>query len=63
MAQLVKNPSAMQETWVQSLDWEDPLEKGMSTDSSIFVWRMAKDRGTWWAAVHGTTKSWSQLSE
>ena len=35
MAQLVKNPSAMQETWVQSLDWEDPLEKRMATHSSI----------------------------
>ena len=36
LAQLVKNPPAMQETWVQSLGWEDPLEKGMATHSSIF---------------------------
>ena len=35
VAQLVKNPPAMQETWVRSLDWEDPLEKGMTTHSSI----------------------------
>ena len=35
MVQLVKNPLAMWETWVQSLDWEDPLEKGMATHSSI----------------------------
>ena len=35
MAQLVKNPLAMHETWVQSLGWEDPLEDGMATHSSI----------------------------
>ena len=35
VAQLVKNPPAMWETWVQSVGWEDPLEKGMSTHSSI----------------------------
>ena len=38
-AQLVKNPPAMWETWVQSLDWEDPLEKGRATHSSILAWR------------------------
>ena len=37
MAQLVKNPLAMRETWVRSLGWEDPLEKGKSTDSSILT--------------------------
>ena len=37
MAQLVKNPHAMQETWVQSLGWEDPLEKGKATHSSILA--------------------------
>ena len=40
VAQLVKNPPAMQETWVWSLGWEDPLEKGKSTYSSILAWRM-----------------------
>ena len=40
MAQLVKNLPAMQETWVQSLGWEDPLEKGMATHSSILAWRI-----------------------
>ena len=40
MAQLVKNPPAMLETWVQSLGWEDPLEKGMATCSSILAWRI-----------------------
>ena len=39
VAQLVKNPPAMWETWVQSLGWEDPLEKGMATHSSILTWR------------------------
>ena len=38
--QLVRNPPAMQETWVQSLCWEDPLEKGKATRSSILVWRI-----------------------
>ena len=40
VAQLVKNPTAMWETWVQSLGWEDPLEKGMATHSSILTWRI-----------------------
>ena len=40
VAQLVKNPPAMQETWVWSLGWEDPLEKGKATHSSILAWRI-----------------------
>ena len=40
VALLVKNPPAMQETWVQSLGWEDPLEKGIVTHSSILAWRI-----------------------
>ena len=40
MAQMVKNLPAIQETWVQSLDQEDPLEKGMATYSSILAWRI-----------------------
>ena len=40
VAQLVRNLSAMQETWVRSLGWEDPLEKGMATHSSILAWRI-----------------------
>ena len=39
VAQTVKNLPAMQETWVRSLCWEDPLEKGMATHSSILAWR------------------------
>ena len=40
MAQLVKNLPAMRETWVRSLGWEDPLEKGMAAHSSILAWRI-----------------------
>ena len=45
VAQMVKNPPAMQETWIRSLGWEDPLEKGMATLSSILAWRIPIDRG------------------
>ena len=44
VAQMVKNPPAMWETWVQSLGWEDPLEEGMATHSSILAWRIPMDR-------------------
>ena len=40
MSETVKNLSAMQETWVQYLGWEDPLEEGMATHSSIPAWRI-----------------------
>ena len=40
VAQLVKNLPEMQETWIQPVGWEDPLEKGMATHSSILVWRI-----------------------
>ena len=39
VVQLVKNPPAMRETWARSLGWEDPLEKGKATQSSILAWR------------------------
>ena len=57
MAQIVKNPFAMWETWVRSLGWEDPLEQGMATHSSLLTWRIPMDRGAWWAMVHGVAKS------
>ena len=59
VAQMVKNPPAMQETQVQSLSWEDPLEKGMVTHSiqySCLVNPM--HRRAWRATVHGVAKSW-----
>ena len=40
VAQMVKNLPAMQETWVRSLGWEDPLEKGLATNSSIHAWKI-----------------------
>ena len=40
VAQLVKNPPTMQETWVWSLVWEDPLKKGKTTHSNILAWRI-----------------------
>ena len=57
MAQMVKNPPAVQETWVQSLGWEDPLEmwdqweRGTSTHSSILAWRIS------WAEEPGRLQS------
>ena len=49
VVQTVKNLPAMQETWVWSLGWEDPLEEGMVTHSSILAWSIPMDRGAWWA--------------
>ena len=43
VAQMVKNPPAMQETWVQSLGWEYPQEEGMATHFSILAWRIPMD--------------------
>ena len=57
MAQIVKNLPDMWETKVRSLDWEDPLENGMATDSSILAWRIPMDRGAWQAIVNGVAKS------
>ena len=62
MAQTVKNLSAMWETWVRSLSWDDPLEEGMVTHSSILAWGIPMDRGAWRAAVRGVAKSRTQLS-
>ena len=55
----------MQETWVRFLGWEYPLEKEMTTHSSILAWKISwtEDGGAWWAAVHWVTKSQAQLSD
>ena len=53
VVQLVKNPPSIWETWVLSLGWEDPLEKGMATHSSILAWRIT---------VHGVLKNETQHS-
>ena len=62
MAQLVKLPT-MWETQVQSLSGEDPLKKEMATHPSVLCLENPMDRGAWWAAVHGVTESWTQLSD
>ena len=53
---MVKTLPALQETWVRSLGWEDPLEEGMATHSSILAWRIPMDRGAWQATVCGSVK-------
>ena len=60
LPQMVKNPPAMQETWIRSLGWEDPLEEGMATHFSIRAWRIP------WTEEPGKLQSlglqsWTQL--
>ena len=62
VAQMIKNLPAMRETWVRSLGWEDPLEEGTATRSSIPAWRIPMDRGAWQATGHGVAESQAQLS-
>ena len=57
VAQLVKNPPTMWETWLQSLGWEDPLEKGTATHSRIRAWRVP------WAVWSAGLQSWAGLSD
>ena len=57
VVQMVKNPSAMQETWVRSLGWE----QRMATHSTILAWKIPMDRGAWRATVHGGTQSQTLL--
>ena len=54
---MLKNLPTVQETWVHSLGWDDPLLEGMTTHSSILAQRIPMDRGAWLATVHGVTKS------
>ena len=57
VAQLVKNPPAMRETWVPSLGWEDSLEKGKATHFSVLAWRIP------WTTVQGILKSPTRQSD
>ena len=61
---MVKNLLAMWKTWVQSLVWEDPLEKGMATHFSILAWRLSwtEEPEVWQATAHGVAKSQTQLN-
>ena len=58
MTKLVKNPPVRRETWVRPLGWEDPLEKGKATHSSILAWRIP-----WAVQSKESTKSWIWLSD
>ena len=57
VAQMVKNPPTIQETWVQSLGWDDRLEEGMFRPLNVLSWRIPMDRGAWWTVVRGVAKS------
>ena len=63
VAQTVKNLPAMWETWVQSLCWEDPLEEGVATHSSILAWKITMDRGARQTTVYRGAKSQTRLSD
>ena len=63
VAQRIKRLPAMQETQVQSLGWEDPLEKEMATHSSILAWRILWTEEPERATVHGVAKSRTRLSD
>ena len=58
-----KNPSSMRESWVQSLGWEDPLEKGMATHSSTLAWRIPWREEPGRLLVHGVAKSRTRLGD
>ena len=60
---MIKNPPAVQETWVQSLGWEDPLEKGTATHYSILVWRIPWTEEPGGAIFHEVAKSQTQLND
>ena len=63
MVQMAKKPPAIRETWVQSLGWEDPLEKEMATYSMFWPGESMDIRGVWQATVYWVAKSWTQLSD
>ena len=63
VAQIIKNPPAVQETQIWSLGQEAPMEKAMATHSRILAWKILMDRGDWQATVHGIAKSWTQLND
>ena len=62
VAQMVRNPPAVQGTWIPSLDWEDLMEEDMATYSSILAWSISMDRGASSATVHGIRESQTQRS-
>ena len=68
MALVVKSPPAnagrhKSETWVRSLGWDDPLEEGLATLSSVLAWRIPIGQRSWQVAVHRVTQSWTRLKQ
>ena len=63
MAQTVTKSLVMQETWVQSLGWEDTLEQENINPLPYSCLENPMDRGAWWATVHGVATSWTRLSD
>ena len=63
VAQMVKKPPTMWDTWVWSLGWEDPLKKRVVTHFSILALENSMDRGAWQATVHRVPNSWTQQSD
>ena len=63
VAQTAKHLSAVQKTSVQSLGWEDPLEKGNGSPLQYSCLENSMDRGAWWATIHGVAKSGTRLSD
>ena len=63
VTQLVKNPSAMQETSVRSLGWEDSPGEGNANPLQYSCLEIPMDGGAWWATVHGVAKSQTRLSD
>ena len=59
MAQVVKNPPAMQEIWARSLGRKELQEEGMASVSNILAWKIPMDSGDWQATVHVVAKSWT----
>ena len=59
MAQMVKNSPTVQETWVQSLGWEDPLAKEIATHSGILAWKIPWTEEPGGATVYGIAKVWT----
>ena len=57
MAEMVRNPPVMGETWFPSMDWEILLEEVMAAHSSILAYKIPMDLGAWWAIFHGMAKS------
>ena len=59
VVQTVKNLPAMQDTWVRTLGWEDPLEEGVGTQSRNLAWEIPMDREAWQTIVQGVAVSWT----